>query len=383
MITEIAAPLKNRFLSLDVFRGITISFMIIVNSKGTGAIPYAPLLHASWHGFTPTDLVFPSFLFAVGNSMGFSMKKTAILADSIYFSRVLKRSLIIFLLGYLMYWFPFFKYNEAGEMISFPISQTRILGVLQRIAICYFAASFLLRYFTFKQNLLISLFLLAGYWLLLILFGKNADVFGMESNFGSLIDRFLLGEQHMYHKNGLVFEPEGLLSTVPAIVNVIAGYYAGLFIQKKGILYEGIAKLQLAGALLILLALCINPFMPVNKKLWTSSFVLLTVGLDLCIMAVLLFCLEIKKWNRGNWTRFFVIFGKNPLFIYLLSEVAFISFKNIHTAPGQNLLEWINTSIFQVIAPGPAGSLLFAISFMLFCWSVAWLLDHKKIYIKV
>ena len=374
---------NTRFLSLDVFRGLTICFMIIVNTPGSGATPFAPLLHANWHGFTPTDLVFPSFLFVVGNAMSFAMKKYSSIGTSAVLTKIARRTALIFLLGYLMYWFPFFRLTESGDVTSFPMSETRIWGVLQRIAICYGIASLLVYFFSFRTVILLSLLFLVGYWLILLGWGDTADPFSLAGNAGSQLDRFLFGDPHLYHGEGVAFEPEGLLSTLPAIVNVVIGYYAGVFVQQRGKNYESVAKLLLVGGGLILAAICWNMVFPINKKLWTSSFVLLTTGIDLAIMAALVYITEIRKWTNSNWTQFFVIPGKNPLFIYLLSELLVISLYMIPIASGGNLFSWINRNLFQKLIPGAVGSFLFAISFMMICWSVGWLLDRKKIYVRV
>ena len=373
----------QRFLSLDVFRGMTICFMIIVNTPGSGATPFAPLEHAAWHGFTPTDLVFPSFLFAVGNAMSFSLEKYKQISDAAFFKKVIRRTLLIFLLGYLMYWFPFFRLDDAGHIAGAPIGNTRIMGVLQRIALCYFFASLIIHYCRTKTVYIISAALLLGYWILLLWFGDRSDPVGMLTNVGTYIDKAVLGEAHMYHGEGVAFDPEGILSTLPAIVNVIIGYYAGVFIRQKGKGYESMTKLLLTGGLLILLALCWNTVFPINKKLWTSSFVLLTTGIDLAIIAALLYIVELRQWNGLNWTRFFVVFGKNPLFIYLLSELLIVAFYMIRMAPGTSLHGWVNQVFFQVVAPGALGSLLFALAYMLLCWAIGWLLDKRGIYVRV
>lgn len=369
----------QRFLSLDVFRGMTICFMIIVNTPGSGAEPFGILQHAAWHGFTPTDLVFPSFLFAVGNAMSFSMRKFAGMDNNEVLLKILKRTLLIFLIGYLMYWFPFFHYGDNGSMNFSSIANTRILGVLQRIALCYGIASVLIYFLKTRTVIVISFLFLAGYWLILLFCGNPADPFSMTGNAGQFLDIFVLGDQHLYHGEGIAFDPEGLLSTIPACVNVIIGYYAGWFIQQKGKGFETIAKFLLAGALLILLAICLNPVFPVNKKLWTSTFVLLTCGLDLVIIGTLIYIIEVLSYVK--WTWFFTVLGKNPLFIYLVSEVLLTI---IYTCfPNSDLIGGINRSFFQMIAPGPVGSLLFAIFFMLICWLVGYILDKRKIYIRV
>src|ERR1035437_5710257 len=168
---------SQRFLALDVFRGMTICFMIIVNTPGSGAAAFAPLEHATWHGFTPTDLVFPSFLFAVGNAMSFSLDKYRMVSDAAFLRKIFKRTLLIFLLGYLMYWFPFFRLDAEGSVASAPIGNTRIMGVLQRIALCYFFASLLIHYLSAKKVIIVSVILLIGYWFLLLLFGDTSQPF--------------------------------------------------------------------------------------------------------------------------------------------------------------------------------------------------------------
>lgn len=373
----------TRFLSLDVFRGITVCFMIIVNTPGSGSRSFGPLNHASWHGFTPTDLVFPSFLFVVGNAMSFAMQKYHALGTGAVLTKVAKRTALIFLLGYLMYWFPFFRLSPSGDLLPFPISETRIWGVLQRIAVCYGLASLLVYFGTFRQVVIVSVLALVGYWLLLLTFGNAADPLAPTGNAVLRLDRFMLGDDHLYHSNGLIFDPEGLLSTLPALVNVVVGYYAGVFVQQRGKGYEAIAKLLLTGVTFIFLALCWDQVFPINKKLWTSPFVLLTTGLDLCIMATLIYVVEVRAWTAGNWTRFFVIPGKNPLFIYLLSELLAITLYMIPAGGGVSLFDYINNLIFQPLAPGPVGSLLFALSFMLLCWAAGWWLDRRRIYIRV
>lgn len=374
---------SQRFLSLDVFRGMTICFMIIVNTPGSGAAAFDPLEHATWHGFTPTDLVFPSFLFAVGNAMSFSLDKYRQISDKAFLTKIIKRAALIFLIGYLMSWFPFFRFDAAGHITGAPIANTRIMGVLQRIALCYLFASLMIHYLSVRAGIITSIILLLGYWFLLLIFGDRAQPYSMLGNAGIYLDKFLMGNNHLYHGERIAFDPEGWLSTLPAIVNVFIGYLAGRFIQKHGKVYETIAKLMLTGALLIFLALWWNMVFPVNKKLWSSSFVLLTTGIDLLLISALIYIVEIKNLNPLNWTNFFVIFGKNPLFIYILSELLVTILFMIHIAPNQNIYGWINTVFFQVIAPGALGSFLFAVCYMLLCWSVGWVLNKRKIYIKV
>ena len=372
---------SQRFLALDVFRGMTICFMIIVNSPGSGAMPFAPLEHAGWHGFTPTDLVFPSFLFAVGNAMSFSLNKYREIGSSAFLTKVFKRAALIFLLGYLMYWFPFFGLDNNHNIVGAPISHTRIMGVLQRIALCYLFASLLIHYLSARATIIVSVCLFALYWILLLAFGDHSQPYSLLGNAGLYFDKFLMGNNHLYRGEGIPFDPEGWLSTLPAIGNAVAGYFVGRFIQEKGKGFETIAKLMLMGALFIFIALWWNMIFPINKKLWTPPFVLLTSGIDMLLISSLVYVLEISTYKKG-WTNFFQVFGKNPLFIYLLSELLATIFYMLPVGQ-QSFYRWINDVFFQQVLPGPLGSLFFAITFMLLCWSVGWWLNKRKIYIRV
>lgn len=381
MMTGTSITKSNRFLSLDVFRGLTIFLMIVVNTPGTGADLYPYLVHAQWFGFTLADLVFPSFLFAMGNAMSFSMEKLKTGSSTEFWKKVLKRTVLIFLIGYLMYWFPFFRTGVNGSLELKPISETRIMGVLQRIALCYFMASVLFYYLKPKVVVVISVVILLAYWGILYVFGVPGLELEMATNAITRLDLALLGEGHIYKKDSIPFDPEGLLSTLPSVVNVIAGFLAGRFIQQKGKSFEGIAKLLMLGFLLAALAFWWDLVFPLSKKLWTSPFVLLTVGIDLSVMAILIYVIELKQVTKG--TEFFNVFGKNPLFIYLFSELFYITLRLIPTASGLDVFGWISQHVFQNICPGRFGAFLTAIAFTMLCWSVGWWLHKKRIYIKL
>jgi predicted acyltransferase len=371
----------QRFLAVDVLRGMTICFMIIVNTPGNGSTTWAPLLHAHWNGFTPTDLVFPTFMFVVGNALSFTSKKWAGLSEGQVFWKILKRTLLIFLLGYLMYWFPFVHWNQQGNLEANPVSHTRIMGVLQRIALGYFFAALLIRHLKAATVYRLAVVMLLLYWLILLVFGNTAHPFDMLTNAGTKLDLWLLGENHLYHGEGVAFDPEGILSTLPSVVNVIFGYAAGKWVQDKGKTWEGLAKLLLTGTVLVGIALLWNMVFPVNKKLWTGSFVLLTVGIDCILLAALIYVTDFLQ--RTKWAYFFQVFGKNPLFIYLLSElgVTLLWFFRVGE-PRQPLYTWLYKNIF-LPAGDYLGSFLFALAVMLTCWLVGYWLDKKKIYIRV
>jgi len=372
---------NQRFLALDVFRGMTVCFMIIVNTPGNGDTAYAPLNHAAWHGLTPTDLVFPSFLFAVGNALSFVSRKWSTMSDAQVLAKIFKRTLLIFLLGYLMYWFPFVRWSENGELLGKPFSSTRVFGVLQRIALAYCAGALMIRYLKPKTLYLLSVIFLFVYWLILLLFSAPGDPYSMLGNAGTLLDKWLLGDAHLYHGEGVAFDPEGLLSTLPAVANVTFGYAAGRWVQEKGKTWEGLAKLLLVGAVLIFLALIWNNFFPINKKLWTGAFVFVTVGIDCIFLSALIYVTDFL--GKTKWTYFFQVFGKNPLFIYLLSEIGVILLFFFRVGPEKTpLFRWIYANLFEPMG-AYFGSFLFAICFMLVCWLVGLWLDKRKIYVRV
>jgi len=370
---------KQRFLALDVFRGMTICFMIIVNTSGSH-FTYSPLEHAHWHGFTPTDLVFPSFLFAVGNAMSFVMNKWNSLSQSQVLGRIFKRTAIIFLCGFLLYWFPFFHYNHDHQFTWSSISHTRILGVLQRIALAYCIASLMVYYLKPGTVISASISILLLYWALMLWGGDAPDPLAMTGNLGYKLDLWLMGPNHLYHGEGVPFDPEGWLSTLPSVVNVTFGYMIGRFVQEKGKSFEGLAQLLLIGIALIVIGYFWDLSFPINKKLWTSSFVVYTVGIDCVILGIVIYFVDFL--GRTKWTNFFTVFGKNPLFIYLLSEVGVTILYMIQAEPGVPLYRWIYDHIYRH-AGLYFGSFLFAVSWMLFCWLIGLWLDKKKIYIRV
>lgn len=369
----------TRFTALDVFRGMTVCFMIIVNTSGNGATTWWPLEHADWNGFTPTDLVFPSFLFAVGNALSFATKRWKTMKQSEVLLKIFKRTLLIFLIGYLMYWFPFFKLDAQSHLILSPVSQTRIMGVLQRIALCYGITALLVYYLGTRKTVGIGVLSLFMYWILLIVFGQQGAEFSKHGNAVLRLDTLLLGLNHLYMGEGFPFDPEGLLSTLPAIFNVIAGYAVGQFLQKNGKNPKGLVRLMLAGAGLIAIALLWNQLMPINKKLWTSSYAVLTVGLDFILLGIIVYLIDTLKITKGS--HFFLVAGKNPLFIYLMSELGVTLLWLIHigNAPAY---KWLYSNIF-VHAGDYFGAFLFALWWMLTCWLVGYILDRKKIYIKI
>jgi predicted acyltransferase len=391
--------MKERFYSLDVFRGATVALMIMVNNPGSWGHIYSPLEHASWHGATPTDLVFPFFLFAVGNAMAFVMPRLEQAGTAAFLKKVITRAVLIFAIGLFLNWSPFVRWS--GESLVFkpwvdaenPNTGIRILGVLQRIAISYLFASLIVYFFKLRGAFVASVIILLGYWMLCMFLGTPGDQYSLDGFFGTNIDKAVLGIPHMYKGEGMPFDPEGLVSTLTSIVQVIFGYFVGNYIQQKGKTYEMLSNLFVAGTILIFTGLCWDLVFPMNKKIWTSSFVIYTSGLAMTVLSIFIYLIEFKN-ARGNWSRFFDVFGKNPLFIFVLSGflpriLALMRWvDHVDPATGKNVytsaLPWFYEHICKPVSENlKNGSLLYAICMILFYWSIVYLLDRKKIYIRV
>lgn len=372
-------PLQKRYLALDVLRGLTIALMVVVNTPGSWSDMYAPFMHADWHGFTITDLVFPTFLFVVGNAMSFSMKKMEKMDQGLFLRKVLKRTFLIFIIGWGLNAFPFFVQTANGiSMINW--GEVRLLGVLQRIALCYMFAALILYYLSRNGAIIISILILIAYWPIMYFFGEPGDPYSLTGNAALKLDLWLIGPTNLYGGEGIPFDPEGILSTFPAVVNVIAGYLAGKAIQHLGNTTKTIKCLWVAGLVLIAVCLAWDGFFPINKKIWTSPYVLLTVGLDLLLIGTLIMVIEV--WQQRNWTYPLEVFGRNPLILYVLSGIV-ISLMYIFTIGDQSLKAYIYENAFTSWLSLKNASLLFSIAYMLLIWLIGLWMDKKKIYIKV
>jgi predicted acyltransferase len=354
----------QRFMALDVMRGLTLLLMILVNTPGSWSYVYAPLLHADWHGATPTDYVFPFFLFMVGAAMVFSGRSLRDLTFTQQFSKIFRRSLLIFLIGLFLNAFPF----------SVALQELRIPGVLQRIALAYFFAIWIVLYLPLSWRLAAGAALLLGYWLILQL---SADPYSLEHSVVRQIDLLLLGENHVWRGKGIAFDPEGILSTLPSIVQVLIGFEITRYLIATENKNHAQKMLLIAGLAMVAAGLIWHPFFPINKYLWTSSFVLLTSGVAVIVLLALIRLENIAAF-RGV-LRALTLPGKNPLFIYALS---IIWAKTMYLIPvgGQSFYQWLFAQLSLVFSPLNA-SLCFALLNVALMWLVAWWLHRKKIII--
>ncbi len=397
----------KRYYSLDVFRGATVALMILVNNPGSWEHIFSPLQHAPWHGCTPTDLVFPFFLFAVGNAMVFVIPRLQKQGDNIFWKKVIKRSILIFLIGLGLNWFPFVTWQENALVFkewisdSDPTKGIRIMGVLQRIAIVYLFASIISYYFRPKTVVKISIAILLIYWIACILLGGN-NPYSLENWFGTSIDVAILGEAHVYKGEGIPFDPEGLVSSFPAISQVLLGYLIGLYIQSNANVdwiwknvpkssephFKLISSLMVSGFLLLIAGMVYALEFPLNKKIWSSSYVIYTTGLAVLILGTFIWYIEVLH-KKNFLTKFFDVFGKNPLFIFVLSGLLprALGLIRISTEkPNEFIspLQWYYLNICSNFSDNAKlNSLIYAISFILFMWLICYVLDKKRIYIKV
>lgn len=376
----IKTGLGSRYLALDVLRGMTIAFMIIVNTPGSWSNLYGPLAHADWHGFTPTDLVFPTFLFVVGNAMSFAMKRLQEIPKAHFYRKIFKRAVLIFSIGWLLNAFPFFDTNKMGGIQFIDLSEVRLFGVLQRIALAYLFAALILYWGGERWGWIFSGIALFGYWAIMFFFGESGDPYSLTGNAAIQLDLMLIGEERMYTGEGIPFDPEGILSTLTAIVNVLAGFIVGKLIQQKGNTMETVRLLMIGGIVLIAGSYLWDLVFPINKKIWTSSYVLLTIGWDLILLSALIGIVEI--WKKTTWTYFFQAFGRNPLILYVLSGVV-ISILFMIPIGETSLKEYIYAAIFTSWLGPKNASFLFAVSYMLVIWLIGYWMDRQKIYIKV
>lgn len=379
----------NRLLSLDVFRGITIAGMVLVNNPGTWSAIYPPLEHAEWHGATPTDFIFPFFLFIVGISITLALGKRVDAGGinrEIHF-KILKRAAVIFLLGLFLAAFPFYNFSTGSWL---DVSTLRIMGVLQRIAVCYLIAALIFIHTNWKQQAVIAVVLLFVYWALMTLVSvpgcEITTINDKACNLAAYLDRMILTENHIW-RSSKVFDPEGLLSTVPAIATTLAGVLTGHWLRQKTDDGEKVSALFFFGVCLTAAGWIWSFWFPLNKSLWTSSYVVNTAGLALCFLGFCYWLVDMKNYRR--WTKPFVIFGVNALALFVgsgllarLLGIIKVS-SNAETGKTISLQQWIFGNVFLQLAAPINASLMYAICFILLWLFLMWLLYRKNIFIKV
>jgi predicted acyltransferase len=366
----------GRLVSLDAFRGATIALMILVNTPGDGRHVYWPLEHAAWNGWTPTDVVFPSFLWIVGVAITLSLGRRLArgAGRAVLLRQATRRAVILFALGVLVYVYP-----------AFDLSTQRILGVLQRIAICYLAASVIYLTTRLRGQIAWMVSLMAVYWLLMAFVpvpGYGAGRLDVEGNFAHYIDRIVLGS-HNYRWTR-TWDPEGIVSTLPAVATCLLGVLAGHIVSARRVLGERCLRLLGLGAILLAAGLICNIWLPINKKLWTDSFTLFMAGLDFVLFAGFLWLVDGLNWRRA--VKPLVIMGMNAIVIYLASEFLDEALGWIHWSGAHgtvSLHTWLYDHLFAGLASPYNASLLYAITYVLVLYLLAWVMYRRGWFIRV
>jgi predicted acyltransferase len=384
---------SSRLLSLDILRGITIAGMIMVNNPGSWSFVYTPLGHAAWNGLTPTDLVFPFFMFIMGISTFISLRKFNFEFNKPTLQKILKRTIVIFLIGLGLGWLSlsFRTYHQlSGEESGFldiffksitNFENIRILGVMQRLAITYGATALIAILVKHKYIPYIIIVTLIGYFLLLV-FGNGFEF--SENNIIALLDKALIGAKHMYVDNGVILDPEGLLSTIPAICHVLTGFCCGELLLSTKDNYERINRLFIIGTIMTFFGFLLSYGCPINKKIWSPTFAIATCGLAAILLALLIWIIDIK--GHKKWSIFFESFGVNPLFIYVAAGVFSILLGStlfMYDGSLISIKNFIYKICLQPYLGDYFGSLVYALLFVGFNWVIGNILYKKKIYIKI
>ncbi len=384
-----------RFRSLDVFRGATVALMILVNNPGSWSAIYPPLAHAPWHGWTATDLVFPFFLFAVGNALALVMPALQAGPTAVFWRRVVQRTLLIFTIGLLLNAAPFVRWDATGELVPRSWETLRLMGVLQRIALCFGAAAAIVWLAGRRGALFAAGALLLGYWAACEWLGAPGDVYSLQGWFGTALDRALLGESHLYRGEGRPFDPEGLASTAPAVAQVLLGWWVGQWVQRGPLDAALLRRLAAWGLGLVLLAGFWHGLMPINKKIWTSSYVLLTTGFAMLALTVCVWLIEVRRRpvETWAWVPLCEAFGRNPLFVFVASGLVPRVLGLMRWPAGvdaQGAVVWTSPlpSVYQHVFAGMGsdprlGSMLYALANLALYAALAAWLDRRRIYIRV
>jgi predicted acyltransferase len=395
------AAKTERLLSLDVFRGMTVAGMLLVNNPGTWSAIYPPLQHAPWHGWTPTDLIFPFFLFIVGITTELSLRARRARGDDegAILRQILRRGALIFLFGFLLSGFPFFTWPPALEGASLldrvvhRVEHWRIMGVLQRIGLAYLLGALLTWRTTVRQQLLILVALLFGYWALMTLVPvPDTGVAGRfvldqpDQLLSAWIDRTILGTDHLW-VGGKTWDPEGLLSTLPAAGTMICGTFAGKWIGATArSLTDRLAGLFAVGALAMMFGSMWHWVFPINKNIWTSSYVLFTAGIGAVSLATCMWIIDVQQWRR--WTQPFVVYGINPMLAFLGSGLMARGLASIWTWDTGNGTRtsaqgFVFNTVFASWLPPREASFAYAVAFVTFWYLVLHVAFKRGFVLKV
>jgi predicted acyltransferase len=372
---EPAVSPPERLMSLDVFRGLTVAAMLLVNNPGTWSAVYDPLEHAEWHGWTPTDLIFPFFLFIVGVSMAYSLvaRRERGEAAGRLFGKAAKRGAILIGLGLLLAAFPYYTLD---------LSHLRLPGVLQRIGLAFALASAVVLFAGVRAQVAVAAALLLGYWAAMTLVpapGFGAGDLGKEGNLAAFVDRAVLGTNHLW-ASAKTWDPEGLASTFPAVTTVLLGVFAGRWMRSGRPPAERLVGLFLAGNALVAAGWMWSGVFPINKNLWTSSYVLFTAGLAMHTLAVCYWMVDVRGWKR--WAGPFAWFGMNAIFAFFFSGVM-ARVMNLWKIDGRPVKQVIFDAAFGSWLPAHAASLAFALCFVALWTSIVWAMHRKGWYWKV
>ncbi len=391
----------ERLVSLDVFRGMTVAGMLLVNNPGTWSAIYPPLEHAAWNGWTPTDLIFPFFLFIVGITTELSLRARRARGDDerAILRQILRRGALIFLFGFLLSGFPFFTWPPALPDASFldrvvdRIEHWRVLGVLQRIGLAYLFGGLLTWRTTLRQQFAILAALLFGYWALMTLVPvPDTGVAGRfvldkpDQLLSAWLDRTILGTNHLWI-GGKTWDPEGLLSTVPAIGTMILGTFAGRWIaRQERTLTDRLAGLFAVGALTMMLGLVWHWVFPINKSIWTSSYVLFTAGMGAVSLATCMWIIDVMQVRR--WTFPFVVYGTNPMLAFLGSGLMARITSSIwtwETGTGSRISAqgFVFNTLYASWLPPREASFAYAISFVALWFLILWGAWRRGFVLKV
>lgn len=363
---------NSRLLSIDAFRGLTIAGMILVNDPGNWDAVYSPLEHAEWNGWTPTDLVFPFFLFIVGTSMvfSFSARQEKGSTRRELLRHTIRRSLYIYGIGLALHLYPFTLHR---------IQHVRVMGVLGRIALCYFFASLIYLYVSRRLRMAITATLLVGYWAVLRFVHVPGFATGDMTPFGNVaayLDRMILGT-HLWKP---MWDPEGLLSSLPAIATALLGTFCGDWLRAPRSQNLRVAGLLIAGVSGLAAGQLIHPYFPINKNLWTSTFVVFTAGFACVVLGLMYWLIDVRGW-RG-WVVPLEVFGANAILSYAVATLAIkqmlITFIN-----GRSVQEIVYSRIFAPLASPKNSSLLFAIAFTFTIWLIMLVFYRKRVFLKV